>query len=212
MKLRPNSQVAEAAARSPPSPKSHHCGLKSHHMWHFRMVLHNVQNVLYKTWSVAWDAKPTGMLIRDCITWGGVQLVPTCLYGLLEIVPCTDFPTVPEAVEGSVHWQRQNCTSKCMEQAKCSAPWSVLGVTHSADPISAALICESNPRRKVISLGNHSAGSRGWGWQGEGRVAPGILGKGTLECRVKNAGVQGNCCEERGTGGRRADIGSLGSG
>lgn len=34
--------------------------------------------------------------------------------------------------------------------------------------------------------------SRGWGWQGEVRVAPGILGKDTLECRVRNEGIQDN--------------------
>lgn len=34
--------------------------------------------------------------------------------------------------------------------------------------------------------------SRSWGWQGEVRMAPGILGKGTLECRVRNEGIQGS--------------------
>lgn len=42
-------------------------------------------------------------------------------------------------------------------------------------------------------------------------MAPGILGKGTLECRVRNEWVQGNC-EERDREARMADIGRLGSG
>lgn len=162
---------------------------------------HNVKKVLYKTWSVAWGAKPAGMLIRDWVTWRGMQLVQTCLCGLLEIVPCTDFPTVPKAVEASGHWQSAKLhqwvhgASKVLSTLTCAGCYCTVQI-----PSVQLWSVNQNHGRKAISLGNHSAGSGGWGWQGEVKVAPGILGKGTLECRVRNEGVQGNGCEERDRG------------
>lgn len=182
MKPRSNSQVAQAAARSPLCPKSHHCGLKSHHVRHLRMVLSKCEKCIVQDLECSlrckacWNADKELHNMESCATGADLSLWAagdTALHW---------FSNSAWGCGGKWPLTMQNCTSECMEQG-AQHPDLCWVLLYSADPISAAVICESNPQEKINFSGKPQCKQQGL------RLARGSQG-GTWDPGGRHSGVQ----------------------